>query len=119
MDISNVINDDGFDCRDVLLLLDKVQGNKIFWQDVFDSFMSFMRKLNQKLVTVKYILIFHYGLFVCLFVCLFGVFSPNREFITHMETSPNFDLCSALMAIEQLGFFSLSRLLRHGARGFV
>ena len=66
MDISNVINDDGFDCRDVLLLLDKVQGNKIFWQDVFDSFMSFMRKLNQKLVTVKYILVFHYGLFVCL-----------------------------------------------------
>ena len=70
MDISNVINDDGFDCRDVLLLLDKVQGNKIFWQDFFNSFMSFMRKLNQKLVTVKYILIFHYGLFVCLF-CLF------------------------------------------------
>ena len=26
--------------------------------------------------------------FVCLFVCLFWVFRPNREFFTHMETSP-------------------------------
>ena len=25
---------------------------------------------------------------VCLFVCLFGVFRPTREFFTHMETSP-------------------------------
>ena len=41
------------------------------------------------------------------FVCLFGVLRPTREFFTHMETSPlpvkaaDFDLCSALMAIEQ------------------
>ena len=25
---------------------------------------------------------------VCLFVCLFGVYLPTREFFTHMETSP-------------------------------
>ena len=25
---------------------------------------------------------------VCLFVCLFGVFPPTREFLTHLETSP-------------------------------
>ena len=43
----------------------------------------------------------------CLFVCLFGVYCPSREFFTHMETSSlpvkgcKFDLCSALMAIEQ------------------
>ena len=28
------------------------------------------------------------NLFVCLFVCLFGVYRPTREFFTHMETSP-------------------------------
>ena len=35
------------------------------------------------------------------------VFRPTREFFTDMETSPfpaaNFDLCSALVAIEELG----------------
>ena len=25
---------------------------------------------------------------VCLFVCLFGVLRPTREFLTHFETSP-------------------------------
>ena len=36
------------------------------------------------------------------FFCLFGGFRPTRGLFTHMETSPaNFDLCSALMAIEQ------------------
>ena len=25
---------------------------------------------------------------VCMFVCLFGVYRPTREFFTHMETSP-------------------------------
>ena len=50
-----------------------------------------------------------------------GVFRPNQEFFTHMETSPlpvkscKFWLCSALMAIEQWGFFSVPHLLWHGA----
>ena len=26
--------------------------------------------------------------FVCLLVCLFGVYRPTQEFFTHMETSP-------------------------------
>ena len=53
-------------------------------------------------------------------VCLFGVYRPIREFFTHMEKSPlpvkgcKFDLCSALMTIEQWGFFSVLHLLRHG-----
>ena len=40
-------------------------------------------------------------------VCLFGVYRPTRQFFTYMETSPlrgraaNYDLCSALMAIDQ------------------
>ena len=38
------------------------------------------------------------------FVLLSGVFRPTREFFTHLETSTlpvaNFDLCSALTAIE-------------------
>ena len=61
-------------------------------------------------------------LFFCLFVCLFvRVFRPTREFFTHMDTSwlpmkgckvwPT--VCSALMAIEQRGFFSMPRLLWH------
>ena len=72
---------------------------------------------------------------LCLFVCLFGVYCPTWEFFTHMEhhcrwRAANFDLCSALMAIEQWanfdlhvcltlmaieqgGFFNLPQLLRH------
>ena len=59
-----------------------------------------------------------YGKYVC-FVCFHGIYRPTRECFTHMETSPlrvkgcNFDLCSALMAIEQWGFFNVE-LLRHG-----
>ena len=37
-------------------------------------------------------------------VCLFGNFRPTREFYSHIETSvraTNYDMCSALMAIEQ------------------
>ena len=36
-------------------LLDKVQRNNIFWQDVFVSFMCFMKKMNQRLCNTKYI----------------------------------------------------------------
>ena len=58
----------------------------------------------------------------CLFVSLFGVYRPTREFFTNMVTSPlpmkgckfNFGLCSALMAIEQWGFLNLPQLLWHG-----
>ena len=56
-----------------------------------------------------------------MFVWLFGEFRSTRELFTHMETSPlpvegcKFDLCSALMAIEQWGFLSVSNLLWYGA----
>ena len=56
--------------------------------------------------------------FVCLFV--WGFSTHSRDF-THMEThhyrwrAANSDICLALMAIEQWGFFSVSRLLWHGA----
>ena len=55
-----------------------------------------------------------------LFVCFFGVYRSTWEFITHMKTSPlrwraaNFDLCSALMAIEQWEVFNVPHPLRHG-----
>ena len=55
------------------------------------------------------------------FFSLFEVFRPTREFFTHLETSPllvqgcNFDMCSALMAIEQWGFLSVPHLLCHRA----
>ena len=55
------------------------------------------------------------------FVCLFGVFCPTWEFFTHIWRrhhyqwrTVNFNLCSALMAIEQWGFFSVPHLLWHG-----
>ena len=57
------------------------------------------------------------GLFFCLFV--WGLSSHSRIF-PHMETSnyrwraANFDLCSALMDIEQWEFFCVSHLLWHG-----
>ena len=55
-----------------------------------------------------------------LFVCLEFIV-PLENFFTHMETSPlrwraaHVDLCSALMTIEQWGFFNVPHLLRHGA----
>ena len=54
---------------------------------------------------------FYYLLLFVPYVCLFflggGGFCPPPEFFTHLETSPvpvkgfNYNLCSALMAIEQ------------------
>ena len=55
------------------------------------------------------------------FVCLFGVYRPTREFLLiwrrhhYRCRSANFDLCLALMAIEPREFFSVPRLLWHGA----
>ena len=56
---------------------------------------------------------------VCLFVCLFFVPRKNFSLIWRRHywrwRSADFDLCSALMAIEQLGFFNVPHLLWHGA----
>ena len=57
----------------------------------------------------------------CLFVCLFGGFSSLENFLLVWRRhhcrwrASNFDWSSALMAIEQWGFFSVSHLLWHGA----
>ena len=54
------------------------------------------------------------------FVCMFKHFGPTREFFTHWRRhhcrwkAAKFDLCSALMAIEQWGFFRVPHLLWHG-----
>ena len=61
---------------------------------------------------------------ICTFVCLFGCV----EFIVPLKNfsliwrrhhcrlkAANFDLCSALMAIEQWGFFNVPHLLWHGS----
>ena len=56
----------------------------------------------------------------CLFVCLL-FFVPLENFSLIWRShhcrwrAANFDLCSALMAIEQWGFFSVPYLLWHGA----
>ena len=58
--------------------------------------------------------------FAWLFVCL-GYFVPLENFSLILRwhhdrwTAANFDLCSALMAIEQWGFFSVPNLLSYGA----
>ena len=58
-------------------------------------------------------------LFVCLFVCL-GFIVPLENFSLvcrrhhYRWRAANFDLCSALMAIEQWGCFSVPYLLWHG-----
>ena len=52
--------------------------------------------------------------------CLFGVYRPTQNFSLIWRRNydwwraANFDLCSALMAIEQWGFFNVRNLLRHG-----
>ena len=73
----------------------------------------FVKAIQMIFIDFRFHMVFFcFCLFVCLFVCLFFVFClgdyrPTREFFTHMETSPltvkdaHFDLCSALMAIEQ------------------
>ena len=63
---------------------------------------------------------FIHRLFVCFFVCLwFFVQSENFSLIWRRHNywwkAANFDLCSALIAIEQWGFFSVPHLLWHGA----
>ena len=52
----------------------------------------------------------------CLFVCLEGGgVRPTRQFFTIVgERLQKFHLCSAVMAIEQWGFFNVSHLLWHG-----
>ena len=62
---------------------------------------------------------FIHGFFYCLFVCLeFLVPLENFSLVWRRHhcqwRAANFDLCSALMAIEQWGFFSLPHLLWHG-----
>ena len=61
-----------------------------------------------------------YSSFVCFFVCLwFFVQSENFSLIWRRHNywwkAANFDLCSALIAIEQWRFFSVPHLLWHGA----
>ena len=52
-------------------------------------------------------------IYFCLFV---WALRPTQEFFTHYWwRAANFDLCLALMAIEQWGFFSVPHLLWHGA----
>ena len=59
------------------------------------------------------------GVLLTLFVCFFGVFRPTWEFSLirrshhYQRRAANFDLCSALMTIEQWGFFSVLHLLWH------
>ena len=67
---------------------------------VYNSFLTAYMSLKLNNYQLYCLFVF---LFVCLFVCLFVVYRPTRKFFTYMETSPlpNFDLCSALMAIEQ------------------
>ena len=57
---------------------------------------------------------------ICLFVCLKFIVRLGNFSLTWRRDHPrrraaNFDLCSALMAMEQWGFFSVSHLLWHGA----
>ena len=66
------------------------------------------------------IIVFQIAFVVRLFVCLeFSVPIENVSLIWRRHhcrwRAANFDLCSALMAIEQWGFFSVSHILWHGA----
>ena len=60
----------------------------------------------------------------CLFVCLFGLYRITRDFSLiwrrhhYRWRVSNFYLSSALMAIEQWGFFSVLHLLWHGSSAY-
>ena len=46
------------------------------------------KSVKKNTVHIKLINLLTDGLvYVCLFVCLFGVFRPTRELFTHLETS--------------------------------
>ena len=72
--------------------------------------------------------LFSYFVILCLIVCffLFGVYFivPLENFSLiwrrhhYRWRVANFDLCSALMIIEQWGFFNVPHLLWHGASGY-
>ena len=65
----------------------------------------------------KWVVFMHISITWLMTLVCFGVYRPTREFFTHMDTSPLLVKgckCSALMAIEQWGFFSVPHLLRHG-----
>ena len=59
MDIFKEINGNDFQKRHIdfgdVYLLDKVQRNNMFWQDVLVSLMCFMKNMNQRLCNIKYI----------------------------------------------------------------
>ena len=93
----------------------------------------YLRKKERKVDTTRYLTLLNhldrlyfevyvlsYFTMISLFVRLFGVYRPTRESLIwrrhhYRWLAANFDPCSALMAIEQWGFFSLPHLLWHGA----
>ena len=87
------------------------------------AYVTINRKVNNKPNTVKE-LWWHICCITCqiIIVCLFdwGLSSHSRIVHSYGDVSIivkrcKFDLCSALMAIEQWGFFSVPHLLLHGA----
>ena len=79
----------------------------------------FASKSIQTYVLKLFMIVLQLFLFDCLFVCL-GSIVPVENFSLIWRShhyrwrAANFDLCSALMAIEQWEFFSVSHLLWHG-----
>ena len=96
-------------CFLFLLLFWLTKGDSVIVRRVGKTFHP--RKSNSHRVTW----------FIDYSVCLFGAFRPIREFPLIWRRphsgrrAANFDLCSALMAIEQWGFFSVPHLLWHWA----
>ena len=79
--------------------------------------MVISKAVKLKLTWISLLAASFCGLIGC---CLFRVYRLPREIFTHMETSPlpvkgcKFELCSALMAIEQWKLLSVAHLLWHG-----
>ena len=76
---------------------------------------SWMLQIQEKIGQVNLL-----QMAICLFV-YFGLFVPLENLLLiwrshhYRWSATNFDLCSALMPIEQWGFFSMPHLLWHGA----
>ena len=88
------------------------------WTTLLHAFI-FIESTSKLVVLITHLFKTNYS-FVCLFVCLgFIVTIENFSLIWRRHhyqwRAAQFDLCSALMAIEQSGFFSVPHLLWHWA----
>ena len=91
------------------------------WTKLYAKFGNFANSIMANYCIFCLFVRLFVRLFVCLFVRLFVCYRSTREYSLiwrrhhYRWRAENFDLSSALMAIEQWGFFNVPPLIWHGA----